>query len=383
MDNLKIKWIKIAFIPKIFVGFLISVFYSLFLKKKTIILVGGHVGERFDDNAKEIFNFLKKQKNLTVFWCYSNKRNYDLKTINGRVVKLGSIFNYILYFNADFVFFSHSCSTDIAPVAQRVPFKRPFKVFLGHGPDGLKVRSNTKLEDADIYTCTSEFEYGIKNREWKISSKNLAITGLARCDRYDKNTFYNGQIKEILFMPTWRDWNYVDSMYEFKKSEFYQKINQILHDEQLHHLLEKNDAVLKVKLHPFFSKFRSAFSTLPYKEIQFSTASIGSLIKNTDMLITDYSSISFDYLFLEKPIIFYQFDAAQYLQSRGSYINFDDELFGIRCTNITQLLDAIKLCLKGQAPNVKQQKLKYFPFSDTCNCERIWETALVRSQSKI
>ena len=41
------------------------------------------------------------------------------------------------------------------------------------------------------------------------------------------------------------------------------------------------------------------------------------------MLITDYSSVSWDIYYMEKPILFYQFDLEQYNETNGSYIDMD------------------------------------------------------------
>ena len=69
---------------------------------------------------------------------------------------------------------------------------------------------------------------------------------------------------------------------------------------------------------------------------------INDLYIVSDMLVTDYSSVFFDYAVLRKPIIFFMYDLEEYAeQIRGFYLSLD-ELPGNICTNEEQLLDEIK-----------------------------------------
>ena len=60
------------------------------------------------------------------------------------------------------------------------------------------------------------------------------------------------------------------------------------------------------------------------------------------MLITDYSSVSWDVYYLGKPVIFYQFDYELYMKAHGSYIDMEKELFGDRCLTEKELAEKIK-----------------------------------------
>ena len=60
------------------------------------------------------------------------------------------------------------------------------------------------------------------------------------------------------------------------------------------------------------------------------------------MLITDYSSVSWDVHYLAKPVLFYQFDYDLYQQANGSYIDMTRDLFGDRCLDQECLVKNIK-----------------------------------------
>ena len=60
------------------------------------------------------------------------------------------------------------------------------------------------------------------------------------------------------------------------------------------------------------------------------------------MLITDYSSVCWDVCYLDKPVLFYQFDYDMYMQAHGSYLDMEHELFGERYTEYEKLIDGIE-----------------------------------------
>lgn len=62
------------------------------------------------------------------------------------------------------------------------------------------------------------------------------------------------------------------------------------------------------------------------------------LLAIVDVLITDYSSIAFDYLPLERPIIYFAYDLGSYIEDRGLYID-PREMPGVYCQSIDQVLE--------------------------------------------
>ena len=69
---------------------------------------------------------------------------------------------------------------------------------------------------------------------------------------------------------------------------------------------------------------------------------INDLLFITDILITDYSSLIFDYALVGKPIIFFTYDLEEYEDGRGMYFPFKEYVYGRVCRNTNQLLDAIQ-----------------------------------------
>src|SRR5699024_12745895 len=70
---------------------------------------------------------------------------------------------------------------------------------------------------------------------------------------------------------------------------------------------------------------------------------ISELYLVSDILITDYSSVFFDYANLKRPILFYTYDLEKYRnQLRGFYLDLDTEVTGPLLETPEDLLEAIK-----------------------------------------
>lgn len=71
---------------------------------------------------------------------------------------------------------------------------------------------------------------------------------------------------------------------------------------------------------------------------------IQELLMDTDLLITDYSSTYIDYLLLDRPMVFYDFDYQDYLRTdREMYYDYDDVTPGYKAETFGQLLDELDL----------------------------------------
>lgn len=131
-------------------------------------------------------------------------------------------------------------------------------------------------------------------------------------------------------MPTWREW-LVNGNREFSDSLYYTEYRRLLTDKSLNDYLVKKNMEIKFLPHiemrqQFSADFTTELSNITM--VNTDEVSIQEMIKNSSLLITDYSSVAFDFSYLYKPVLFFQFDLNEYLSYRGSYINMNRELFG-------------------------------------------------------
>lgn len=100
------------------------------------------------------------------------------------------------------------------------------------------------------------------------------------------------------------------------------------------------------------------------------TIDTNELLGITDVLITDYSSILFDFLLLDKPIISYIYDFDSYKEERGMYFDTTD-ILGEVCKNIKQVKEAINTLYTSKNSNIDSDQIKkYVPYDDGNACER-------------
>ncbi|MBJ7694917.1 hypothetical protein C6P08_07415 [Weissella confusa] len=140
----------------------------------------------------------------------------------------------------------------------------------------------------------------------------------------------------ILYTPTYR------GVSDAKKHDDIAKLS-----EDLKVLVARYSerANVLIKVHPFVYERVSPVSSLsPYLiPDSFDT---NELLGVTDVLITDYSSVFFDFLVTNKPVIFYVWDRDEYSDERGMYLS-ENELPGVSCVDTVTLITAIDEVLES------------------------------------
>lgn len=137
----------------------------------------------------------------------------------------------------------------------------------------------------------------------------------------------------VYYMPTFRD------------SEI--KFFEVMDLKKFQCILGDNHILFCVKLHPK-SKLKKEFADISnqgFGNILVVDADSDPyvLLKNTDILITDYSSVYFDFLLLDRPIIFFDYDREEYImQSRELYFDYDKMTPGEKVEDMDGLIQAIK-----------------------------------------
>ena len=99
------------------------------------------------------------------------------------------------------------------------------------------------------------------------------------------------------------------------------------------------------------------------------------LLPYIDILITDYSSIFYDFIILDKPIIFFPFDITHYNQvDRKFYGNYNKQTPGVKCYNWSDIIIEIKKIFSGQDSFVLERQIiveETYKYKDIYNCSRI------------
>ena len=110
---------------------------------------------------------------------------------------------------------------------------------------------------------------------------------------------------------------------------------------------------------------------------------VQQLLMESAMLVTDYSSVFFDFAYMQKPMIYYQFDQEKYRlwQYQEGYFSYEQDGFGVIARTETDLLLQIESLLKTGfvMPSLYAVRANgFFAFRDTDNCERTYDAIMTR-----
>ena len=253
-------------------------------------------------------------------------------------------------------------------------------LFLQHGVIALKkidhVYSKGKFGQCKKFVVSSNYERDIVAREFKYDKKDLIVTGLARWDVLEDKS--EGK-RKIMIVPTWRSWLDDVENDTFVNSNYFKSYMELLNDSRLYKLLEEYDVTADFYIHIKFKDYIHNFDsrdTSRVRLIVFGEQPLNELMMECKLLITDYSSVSWDIYYQKKPVLFYQFDIDDYMFAHGSYIDFETELFGDRAQNLDRLFELLEDYMKSDfelKPKYASIQQGYFKYIDNNNCKRIWD----------
>lgn len=336
----------------------------LFPRSRKICIFGAWLGEQYLDNPKYLFLEAENEEGLRPIWitknpdiCKKLKKNghevYMFHSIKGIYVQLRA--KYVVVCNGiSDVNHKYMGRAIFINLWHGVPLKK-----VGYDDDkvknwdsiGQKIRRAIQQFPLgrEYVVATSEPYAKIYESAFRRPASHILTLGQSRNDLfYDKEGLFptddklwkaaQGR-KMILYTPTHR-----------KEGEVPFPLMEQFDFEVLNRWCIKHDAVFVIKRH-FYHQAEDV-SVSSYSNITDITArafDIQELLLHTDLLITDYSSTYIDYLLLDRPMIFYNFDYEDYLESdRGMYYNYEDVTPGYKAENFPQLMEELERIFRGE-----------------------------------
>ena len=258
---------------------------------------------------------------------------------------------------------------------------RKKELFLQHGVTALKkvhtLFGKKGSSPMTYFVTTGRVEQEIAINELLYTEETAPITGFARWDALVNKE--NKDDRFILVMPTWRSWLEDVTDEEFMQSDYYNRYTSLLRSPELARILKEGKTRVVFYIHPKFAGYIENFKDLVSENITyipFGQEPLNELMMKCSMLITDYSSVCWDVYYLDKPVLFYQFDYDKYSVAHGSYINMETSLFGNRSTEEEDLLKDIEHFVNNGFVENEKDRLdapKYFEYRDNNNSKRIYE----------
>lgn len=382
---------------------IISPILSFFIKRdKNILLFNGIIygnstsfkeNNVFLHNTKYLFLYLNfYQTEFKTYWLCSDKKM--IKTFQSKgyynVLYRKSLKAIYYCLKAKYYFYDYSH----LPVVYLL--NNAILINLWHGTGGLK---KALADDNKNYFKSNKFIMSLfyllkvktnyfpvdsdNQRKYRISSfkttdDTIITTGTPRIDG-----LYHYFKDEDMFIE--EDYNYIQNLKEQGKKLFLytptfretgKDVSNWFKSNKLKSFLTNNNAVLICKLHPADKNFLDFDLGNEFYKMN-STSDIYPIFKFSDAMIADYSSIYFDYLNLDKPVIHFVPDLKEFEEScRELYEPYETTAVGPITKTEDELINEM-LNVLNNVDNYKTDRKKIrdelFTYQDGKNCERIIE----------
>lgn len=370
--------IKNLLINTVFRGF--TILNKLVPKNDKRILLYADLG--FRDNTKYLYDYLLEQNYNDEYEIvcavndYEKFRNYKIKNVKF-TSNVKGVFKYL---SSGHVFYSFG----------RIPIRPTNKqtvIQMWHGTsfkgfaNNMKQSNSTKNQFYSYVYVSSEYFKPIVKKKFSCFSENVFLCGHPRTDVFYQSTpKYNlGKFKKtVIWLPTFR----TSSKLGQSDTETNNVIPlfEVTELNQLEKYLAKKDIQLIVKLHPMqnisnvdTSRFIH-LKLLTNQQFVENKFDLYRLLKQMDALITDYSSVFYDYLLLNRPIGFTEDDEDQYEKNRGFAVDDPDKFKpGMRIKTKHDLYDFLDDVLNSKDTYVaKRNEINNLAnhYQDGKNCER-------------
>jgi glycosyltransferase involved in cell wall biosynthesis len=352
-----------------------------------------------NDSGEILFRWLREHRPEVNAWFVLEKDTPDWKRLRAqgfgsRLVAHGSLRWKLLMINA-----AHLVSSHIDAPVQRPPAilkhvePRWKFTFLQHGviKDDLSRWLNPKQMDVFVTSTPGEYEsIAGEGSPYVFTDKEVALTGLPRFDRlYEKAQRIGGDGCDlILVAPTWRNWlvpplkpgsqrRVIDA--QFFETEYARAWTAFLGSAELAALAQRTGRRVAFLPHPNIQPVLGKMD-LPESvlRLSFDGADVQEYFARSAVLVTDYSSMAFNAAYMDRPVVYFQFDAQRVMAGghvgRAGYFEYSRDGFGPVVEDVEAAVAAVvDIAENGYAARpVFQERIEAtFPMRDGGCCARV------------
>lgn len=349
------------------------------------------------DNGESLFKHIVSteinKQNKVYFVFDKNSPDYQRLKTMGRVLDPKSLKYKICFLLADKIISSHADEAVINPFGtDKELLKNLFHfdfVYLQHGvtPGNLsswlhKLNKNIKL----MMTSARREQESLIGGDYYYTDQEIKLTGAPRHD-----DIKHQDIKKVAFLPTWRE-NLAGKMLkgdrdrayslEFKHSSYCQHYNRLINDERIIKAMKTAGFHGEFYVHPALRQQIRDFHGNDTISVGQDLADYDRLISESAMIVTDYSSVTFDFAYLRKRILYTQFDSKQYWQEHfyeKGYFDYERDGFGPVCYDYESTVQGIVDAIEENCVNPQKYMDRcndFFQYHDKLNSRRALEAIL-------
>ena len=339
---------------------------SLFLpRNKNLVILNSFHNRQFCDNTKFLFMYMINNcQNLTIKYVINDDTlRSDLQNLYGDFFIETNSFRGMFYALSARVWILNALELPVGGMFLK--FRRKI-VLLTHGVTskqaGLAEKNISLLKRCYYAVIRTNLTYcltpcpefnQIVASHFGISERQMLVSGFPRFDPLLRNEYTMLQKKaeiSVLYAPTWR--HYADVKLfpfdDFDKDEF-------------ERFCTAKKIKFYIRVHPRFENMiPKEILSFPFVEIFSGTQfpDINDYLPNFDMLITDYSSIFYDFMILDRPLFFFMYDIEEYEKEIGLAVDFNKFAAGYKPKTQREFLENISDALEKDSFAKKRQSIR-------------------------
>lgn len=340
------------------------------------------------DNGEALFRYISADPKLShriraYFVIDDDSPDYERLLRLGRVVRMSSFKHKLLALHADVKAVSQTDRPLYEPLERNYVKDlrhREVRVFLQHGitKDDISTLYSRYTHGFDIFVTAAHPEYDsiIENADYGCDEKIVKLTGFPRhdllCDRAERI---------VLLAPTWRrelDPEHGGDEARFLSSEFYCRWHELIVDGTFMSECRKHGYSVELLLHNKVRPYAAHFDDVARDvRIVGEDERFADVFSRAAVLVTDYSSNSFEFSYLGKPVVYYQFDSDEFFRlhtyNKG-YFDYERDGFGAVAHTEVELVGAVGEILdRGGCIDEKYASriASFFAHRDGGSCERV------------
>lgn len=368
-------------------------------RTNSVWVFGAWYGAKFSDNSRYLYLYiLNNHPEIKAVWLTRNRN------VKRKVKKAGGVSHHVHSLLG--VWYSLVAKQIIISSGKRdvnyLFINGANKVQLWHGSPLKKIGLDDKFANFNSYFHKKivpvffpfiyEFNYDFVASNAKIfspimaSAFNVSIeqileTGCPRNDIYYSHEISNfnndlrvkfKDCKLVYYLPTFRNYKGAKSLLNLNDFD----------NDKIELLLEEENIVFVSKGHYVDNTLNKTKENSKGRIIHLSDDNVDDtsfLLKDADLLITDYSGAYFDFLLTEKPLIFAAFDLEDYkTSSRELYFDYEKAVAGPIVKNWSELLDSLRTIWNDEnySDLVKEKNAEFNKYHDAENSRRVFESIL-------
>lgn len=354
---------------------------------------GAWNGQLYSDNARYMFEYvLREHKEIDAVWITRNDEVYKELQSRGLPVQKRFSLEGIKTIAKAGVAYETEGAQDISPFMN----KKTTVIQMWHGGvspkrfrwKGFNSGRMGEHRRKSYWMTSSQQNSELLKEEFGLADDHLIITGYPRNDVFVDSSRDNQVIdilehrvansKKIIYMPTHRRFGAdggafsVDEMFSIDK------------------MLVENNMVMLYKPHfhelKNFLSVEDQFSNIVLAKDQLIYGDVYSYIGGFDLLISDYSSIMYDFLCAKKPVIMFPYDYDAYQASEAGVYDFYQQYpVGPICYCWDDVIrEAVTLLHNDSEWTRKEEEARkiFHPFDDGKNCERVFNATMKLLEEK-